>query len=142
MRGNQHRSKTFLTATLVNEMKLRFRSNTLRLRVNRREVEALASGEPVRENVFFPGNIIFTYTFEPDSNASPRATFDGNAIRVGAPIAAVRDWARSDTVGLYFDIPASSKTLKIAIEKDLECIDGAPGEQDPEAFPRYPEKTC
>ncbi len=37
---------------------------------------------------------------------------------------------------MYFELPANGTVLKIAIEKDLECIEGALEERDPEAFPR------
>ena len=42
----------------------------------------------------------------------------------------------------YFDLPADRSVLTVAIEKDLECVDGPPEEKDPEAFPRAIEKAC
>lgn len=123
-------------------MKLRFRGNSLRLRVNRGEVETLASGTALREEVIFPNDAHFAYIFVPQANASPQATFEGGLIRVGAPISKVRDWARGESIGLYFDVPAGNATLKVAIEKDLECVDGQPEERDPEAFPRGKETVC
>lgn len=123
-------------------MKLRFRSNSLRLRVNRREVETLASGTALREEVVFPNDVHFAYVFEPQAKAGPQASFKDGVIHVGAPLSTVRDWAESESVGLYFDVPARNATLKIAIEKDLECVDGPPEEHDPEAFPRSERKVC
>ncbi len=122
-------------------MKLRFRGNSLRLRVNRREVETLASGVALREEVVFP-NAHFSYIIEPQAKASPQASFEGGVIHVRAPLSTVRDWAHGQSVGLYFDVPAENATLKVAIEKDLECVDGSPEERDPEAFPRGKEKVC
>ncbi len=123
-------------------MKLRFRGNSLRLRVNRREVETLTSGTALREEVVFPNDKRLSYVFEPQARASPQVSFDGGVIRVNAPLSAVQDWARSDSIGLYFDIAAQDAMLKVAIEKDLACVDGPPEERDPEAFPRSRETVC
>ncbi len=123
-------------------MKLRFRGNSLRLRVNRGEVETLASGAALKEEVIFPNDAHFAYIFEPQANASPQATFEGGVVRVAAPLSQIRDWAHGEWIGLYFDVPAQNATLRVAIEKDLECVDGEPEERDPEAFPRSKEKIC
>ena len=123
-------------------MKLRFRSNSLRLRLNRREVEALASGTSLREEVVFPNNAHFAYIFEPQAKTSPEASFKDGVIRIAAPLATLRDWAHSEAIGLYFEVASQSASLRVAIEKDLECVDGPAQERDPEAFPRSKEKVC
>lgn len=123
-------------------MKLRFRQNSLRLRVNQREVERLASGVAVSEEVVFPGNARMNYTLQTSRAHLPEATYDGGHIRVFAPEELVRGWADSEQIGIYFDLPAGASVLTVAIEKDLECIDGPPDERDPEAFPRTAEKVC
>jgi hypothetical protein len=46
------------------------------------------------------------------------------------------DWARGDEIGFYFVVEPG---LKVAIEKDLECVDGPEEEKDPDAFPRKHE---
>ena len=123
-------------------MKLRFRSNTLRLRVNRSEVEALAAGRVLQERVLFPGDAELTYRLESSELPSPSATFDRNVIRVIAPHSDVQTWAADETIGLYFDVPAASRILKVSIEKDLECIDGPAEEHDPDAFARDTVRSC
>ena len=117
-------------------MKLRFRQNSLRLRVNQREVDTLAAGEPIREDVLFPNDAWLTNIFEPFAAAQPQASFEHGEIRVAAPLWDVQHWALGTSIGLYFEVPAESTTLKVAIEKDLECVDGPPEESDPYAFPR------
>ncbi len=122
-------------------MKLRFRGNTLRLRVNQREVTALADGHSLEEAVAFPNNARFIYLFEPNAEREPMASFADGRIRIQAPLRDVQAWAQGESVGLYFDLPADSTTeLRIAIEKDLECVDGSPEEYDPYAFPRSGQK--
>ena len=122
-------------------MKLRFWKNSLRLRVNRHEAADLASGTALEEHISFPGAVCIRYVLEVSAQSSPQASFADNTIRVSAPQHLVRGWAANDTVGIYFDLPVNGSELRIAIEKDLECIDGPAEERDPDAFPRSP-KNC
>ena len=123
-------------------MKLRCRGNALRLRVNRREVEELASGGRIEEAVVFPNDSRFRYVLEPTGGRDPRAYFDGETILVTAPHWQVQAWARGEELGLYFDVGADHSILKVSIEKDLECVDGPAEERDPDAFPRLAHSNC
>jgi hypothetical protein len=122
-------------------MKLRFRANSLRLRVNRKEVQKLASGQPLIEQIVFPGNSAFAYVLETGLDPSASATFAHGTIRILAPSHHVAAWARGEEIGMYFDLPADGSHLRVAIEKDLECLDGPVEEADVDAFPRA-SKTC
>lgn len=122
-------------------MKLRFHENSLRLRVNQREVRELASGIALEKDVNFPGNVRIRYILEPYEQQIASASFEGGVIRVSAPGNDVKEWAGSEAIGMYFDLPADGSVLKVAIEKDLECVDGPPEEHDPDAFPRS-DKSC
>jgi len=121
-------------------MKLRFRGNSLRLRLNRREVESFAAGVELREQVVFPGAERLEYALD-TSSESGNAIFQTGEIRVSVPQQQAAGWARGAEIGMYFELPANGCVLKVAIEKDLECVDGAPEEKDPHAFPR-PAKDC
>jgi len=123
-------------------MKLRFRKNSLRLRINQRELETLAKGSALEEHVHFPGGATLTYILESAPGSAPGARLEGGTIRISAPSQEVAQWAGSDEIGLYFELSANSGNLKVAIEKDLVCIDGPEEERDPEAFPRMERSTC
>ena len=123
-------------------MKLRFRHNSLRLRVNQREVKGLVSGALLEEQVVFPGDSRIAYTLQSSSADTPDASFRQGVIRVLAPQQQVEEWAKGESIGMYFEFPANGSSLKIAIEKDLECVDGSPEEHDPEAFRRGDGKDC
>ena len=124
-------------------MKLRFRNNSVRLRVNRNEVSNLARGAVLQEEVQFPGGARISYTLESSPSPSPGASFRDGVIRIAAPRPQIASWANSDSIGIYFDLPAGASVLRVAIEKDLECIDGPPEERDPAAFPRPASgKSC
>jgi hypothetical protein len=111
-------------------MKLRFRKNHLRLRVNRQEVEMLAAGQELAERIAFAGGATLDYILAPSAGLQLGAEFDGKVIRVTAPLG---DWARGAEIGFYFDVEPG---LRVAVEKDLECVDGPEEEKDPHAFPR------
>jgi hypothetical protein len=124
-------------------MKLRFRANTLRLRVNQREVDTLAKGTALQERIAFPGDGDFAYVLETSMAPNWQASFHQGVIRVAAPSMEVKNWAADEaSLGIYFDLPANGSVLKIAIEKDLECVDGPEEERDPDAFPRTALKAC
>ncbi len=123
-------------------MKLRFRGNSLRLRVNRTEVLALASGAALSENVLFPNQARLTYVFDSHEQPTPQASFADGIIQVSAPLASLKEWARGESIGLYFDLATTDAPLRVSIEKDLECVDGPVEERDPDAFPRTPERHC
>jgi hypothetical protein len=111
-------------------MKLRFRKNSLRLRVNQHEVRMLAAGEELSERVSFAGGATLDYVLASVAGTQSAAEFDGRVIHVTA---ALGDWARGDEIGFYFEVEPG---LKVAIEKDLECVDGPEDEKDPHAYPR------
>jgi hypothetical protein len=115
-------------------MKLRFRGNSMRLRVNQKELEKLVTGQELIEKVDF-GTTSLVYSLRASANTRGTAEFDGKRIHVSAPL---RGWARGDEIGFYFVVEAG---LKVAIEKDLECLDGPEEEKDPDAFPRS-MKAC
>lgn len=121
-------------------MKLRFKGNTLRLRLNQKEVGILIHGQALRETVAFPGDTSLTYCLASDQH--PAASLSGNVIRIAAPADALSHWAAGNDIGLYFDFPATPTPLKVAIEKDLECVDGPPEDRDLDAYPRLSGKNC
>ncbi len=123
-------------------MKLRFRKNSLRLRVNQKEVETLASGTALEERISFPGDASFKYFLAASTADVPEAVYQDGALRVSTPLRQVKDWASGSEIGIYFELPANGSVLKVAIEKDLECVEGPPEEADPDAFPRADGKTC
>lgn len=123
-------------------MKLRFRNNSVRLRLNRREAETIASGSALEEQIGFPEGSTFSYILEASARVHPEASFQGGVIRISAPAKHLKSWVAGSEIGIYFDLPVNDSVLKIAIEKDLECIDAPPEERDADAFPRAACKNC
>ena len=123
-------------------MKLRFRKNSLRLRVNQLEMETLAAGSGLREQVHFPGGASLAYVLDLASGPTASARLENNTIHVSLPAQDVRQWAANEDIGLYLEFPAKEEPLRVAIEKDLVCIDGPEEERDPAAFPRMAPSNC
>ena len=105
----------------------------MRLRINQKEAASLAAGGVLKEEVAFGVGATLSYALRTGVTAG--ATFDGRSIEVSAPLA---EWARGGELGFYFEMAPG---LKVAIEKDLECVDGPEEEKDPDAFPRG-TKNC
>lgn len=117
-------------------MKLRFRANSLRLRLNRNEVAALADGKSLEESVAFPGGATLSYRVFMAATAFASATFSSGVISVALPADSVGKWSQADEAGLYYQLDTAAGPLKIAVEKDLECVDAPEEERDPLAYPR------
>lgn len=100
----------------------------------------MAEGATLTETVSFPENTDLSYGLS--AAATPAASFSAGVIRIAAPADALSHWAAGDDIGLYFDLAAKPEPLKIAIEKDLQCIDGPAEERDRDAFPRPSGKNC
>ena len=122
-------------------MKLRFRKNSLRLRLNQREAQSLASGAALEERIHFPGSSELSYLLVPAKDTA-EASFQNGTIRISVPQDQLRSWQAGDSIGVYLEFPTDHTPLKVAIEKDLECVDGPEEERDPFAFPREQPTVC
>lgn len=127
-------------------MKLRFSANSIRLRLNQTEVATLTGIGQLSERVEFPGPPpnSFTYTLQSGShveNGSVR--FANGELVITLPDSEAQGWATTaKQVGMYFNHPLDNDTsLRIAVEKDFQCIDGPLDERDPAAYPHPIAKT-
>ena len=128
-------------------MKLRLRENSLRLRLQQKEVSMLIHEGYVTEIVQFgPLDLDrLVYTVECSSEvATLEASIDKNIVRILVPQLMANQWADSAAVSLSHEqrLP-KEKTLKILIEKDFKCI--SPNriwsEDESDAFPN-PNPSC
>ena len=99
-------------------MKIRIQNNTVRIRLNEREVKELQEGQELVSNTSFPeNNLLITLR----SNSSNKVAFIENRINIDVAGHAAKSWAKSDdvTLDLTFDTPNDQK-LSILVEKDLK----------------------
>lgn len=99
-------------------MKLRFHSNTLRVRLSQSEVARLAETGRVEETVAFPAGRNLDFAVELRSSAEIAASFDGERIEIALPADLARTWIASAQPG----IENPNATPKILIEKDFQCL--------------------
>lgn len=115
-------------------MKLRILDSTLRLRLDRAEVEALGRGEAQQATTHFPGGEAFGYRLEPTSGILS-ATFDGRGITLCVPSKQLHAWAKDEQlVGIRESLTLSDGMLMLLIEKDFECLEPRSGEDQSNRF--------
>ncbi len=111
-------------------MKLRFHSNSLRLRLSQSDVARLAGGDSVEEAVTFAPGQTLIYSIESGAGDEIAASFENGRIRVTLPSAPARRWIESDEAG----IEGLSGSLRVLVEKDFQCIHPE-SEEDADSFP-------
>ena len=114
-------------------MKLRIQGNSLRLRLNQKEVALVRDGGHVESSIAFAPDCSLSYLLEGSPAAeSTSVTFDGGAIRVTIPMQQLTQWVESDQVGIEAQ---SQFGVGLLIEKDFQCLHRSV-DQEPDAFPR------
>jgi hypothetical protein len=112
-------------------MKLRFHSNSLRLRLSQSDVARLGERGLVEEAIRFTADGELHYSIESAATNQLSATFENGSIRVIVPAAQARQWIESDETG----IESASGELRVLIEKDFACIHRESAEEDADSFP-------
>lgn len=125
-------------------MKLRIKSNSIRLRLLRSEVEQFAKAGQISEEIEFGTDrssyLRYSLVTSPEAETIS-ARFRGNEISIVVPIAIAKNWTSSDEVGIESEQPIGSESLKILVEKDFECIDRPDDPDRADAYPN-PNATC
>ena len=126
-------------------MKLRIKSNSIRLRLLRSEVEKFAAAGQISEEIEFGTDrssyLRYSLVTSPAAE-SIAARFSGNEIAIVVPIAIANKWTSSDEVGFECEHPiGGDESLKILVEKDFECIDRPDDPDRADAYPN-PNVTC
>lgn len=117
-------------------MKLRIRGNSVRLRLSRGEVQAVAEARAVEEHTHFAPGAVLTYRFALGSGA-PSARFDGRVLEVTWPHDVGVAWALGTEITLEALLPLAGHEdgLRVLVEKDFACLQPRPGEDESDAFP-------
>ena|SRR5271165_762992 len=127
-------------------MKLRCKPNSIRLRLNQKEVAQFVQARELVDRIEFPGPeptaLIYRLQFgsKPGSSA---VRFAKGELTITVPGDQASAWAdRKDEVGLYYSHEvAGGRSLRVMIEKDYQCIDGPADEVDPAGYPNPSAKV-
>ena len=117
-------------------MKLRIRGNSLRFRLTQTEVAELVRAGRVENRTQLGQDAALGLVFRLQLSAFrlvPGVEFDAGRLTVSLPEAQAKSWARENEVGIYGE---ESWGLKLSIEKDFQCLDQRPNENDSDAFDR------
>ncbi len=125
-------------------MKLRIQGNSLRLRLQQREVAELHECGRLSESlvlgIWTQDN--FTYSLERHPGATVQVLREPAGLVVRLPAAWAADLAETDQVGVDVEVPvAPGVMVRVKIEKDYACLTERPGEDESDAFP-HPEGPC
>lgn len=105
-------------------MKLRIKSNSIRIRLTKTEVSTLASTGYLEEQTLFADNK-FVYAIKCMGNGNElSASLDINKITMFVPAALIKNWPKNNVVGFNTNIPvAENGSLYLLLEKDFACLD-------------------
>lgn len=118
-------------------MKLRIRDNSVRLRLERSEVEQLRDKGLISAHTNFPGGRQFKYVLESSpASVKPGAFLSESVMTVRLPESTVFGWANSEQVAITGDLLLDEgDMLRILVEKDFACLAPRDGEDETDMFP-------
>lgn len=118
-------------------MKLRIRDNSIRLRLERSEVDTLRDVGMVSAKTGFPGGRDFGYVVESSpASVNPGAVLSDSTVTVRLPESAVQAWANSEQVSIVGEQRlAEGDILSILVEKDFACLAPREGEDESDMYP-------
>jgi len=116
-------------------VKLRVLGNSLRLRLNRADIETFRQTGRCEEQVQFSAGSRLVYALEASPVTKIEAEYSGDRILVRVPVDMAREWVASDQVALSVVPPGGG--LSLLIEKDFQCLHpkGRMAQDDADAFP-------
>lgn len=115
-------------------MKLRVLDDSIRLRLDRIEVETIRLGQKVEAATHFPGGNTLVYALQ-GGDCTRTELSDGRLV-VTLAADALADWASlEDRISLAATLPLGTDgNLSILVEKDFECLDSRSGEDQSNRF--------
>jgi hypothetical protein len=126
-------------------MKLRLKGNSIRVRLDRRDIERLTDKGRVDDAVRFGPELAFSYAVEtgPAPHGRPTAYYTAGCLTIRIDTDDAREWLAGDRVGFDHEQPVDGGVVRVLLEKDFACIDRPTGEEtdDVYAFPN-PSADC
>lgn len=118
-------------------MKLRIRGNSIRLRLQRNEVEQLEAGGRVVETLALGSEpeAVFSYQVDTVPGAQPGLSRSGFGMCVTIPVVWAEELVRTDRTGFHFSVEVTPGThVRVTLEKDFQCLVERLGEDDTDAY--------
>ena len=117
-------------------MKLRLKGNSVRVRMDRRDIERLIDEGRVDDAVQFGPGLAFSYAVEMGAapRERPRASYTAGRLLIRIDPEDAEDWLAGDRVGFDHLQSVDGGVVRILLEKDFACIDRPAGEEADEAY--------
>jgi len=116
-------------------MKIRIHDDSIRLRLDRGEVDRIGEGRPVDCRTRFAGGAEFHYRLISADCDAVYAGFNEGRIEVRLPRSAATHWATNEMeVSLRGKNDLGDGALTLLIEKDFECLEPRTGEDQSNRF--------
>jgi archaellin len=118
-------------------MKIRIRGNSIRYRLDKKDIEILQVEQQVSETTTIgPASLHFTITA-----GSASITLEQNTLTLYVPAQQLKTWILTEQVGFSLELPNPDNTqLQILVEKDFKCLTER-NEDETMAF-ENPSKSC
>jgi hypothetical protein len=130
-------------------MKLRIRGNSIRLRMDRRDISELLgrghTGDEIRFGAGEDQALSYSVRLGPAPHNRPQVEFATGRLLVTIDPVDAETWRRTDDVGFDHEQLVDRNTvLRVLVEKDFACIDRPAGEEldDAFAFPNPSGGVC
>lgn len=117
-------------------MKIRIQGNSIRLRMRREEVAALAAEGSVEDRLRFgpATSQHLVYRLEAVDRDAMNTYFRDGAVVVELPRAEAEAWEASDRVGFEQTVDVEGESIAVLVEKDFKCLEERPGEDESDLF--------
>lgn len=116
-------------------MKIRIHNDSIRLRLDRSEVDAIGDGREVNCRTRFASGVEFQYQLSVADCDAVRADFSDGCIEVRLPRSKAVHWATDETeVSIRGENDIGDGAIALLIEKDFECLDPRDGEDQSNRF--------
>ena len=105
-------------------MKIRIKGNSVRFRLTKSDIAALANGSAIKEQTEFLSKTV-CYQIHPSDNETISADFDGDNLVLQMPKVMINELKNTDKVGFS----GISGAVSLLIEKDFTCLDNVEEDQ-------------
>jgi hypothetical protein len=126
-------------------MKLRLKGNSIRVRLDRRDLTDLVEAGRVEDSLRFGPGVEFSYVIEagPAPAGEPSASYAPGRLTLTIAPEDARDWSASDRVGFDRLQAVEGGSIRVVLVKDFACLDRSAGHEsdDAHAFPN-PSTAC
>jgi len=121
-------------------MKLRIRGNSIRIRVDRKDLAELLNDGQIADEIRFGSarNKVLSYSVRIGCapRGRPQVQYAAGRFLMTIDPADAEEWHRSENVGFgHEQANEDGAVVRVLLEKDFACIDGDSDESQEDAFP-------